>query len=140
MSEEKAKEEKQGAKVELDGVTKVTIERSVSEGLKELIERVNDQFEAGKVNRQDVITWILNSFLRTYDEQDVGAIRGAHFDESMMLENAYRRMRETGEVPEFLRDILRKQFQGTSEWSKKTKKGLHKQIINDGLKNEGEAA
>lgn len=49
-------------------------------------------------------------------------------------------MKETGEVPEFLRDALRKQFQVTDEAPKKVKKTLTKEYINDELQKQEDAA
>lgn len=60
-------------------------------------------------------------------------LRQLHYDDASMLEAMYRKMKETGEVPEFLKEALRKQFQVPDEAPKKVKKALTDKFINDEL-------
>lgn len=132
MNKEESKNQKNEQKIEQDNSVKITIGKVVADSLWELVEKINEGFDAGKVHRQDVASWIIEHFLKSYTESDVHLIRQSHYSDSSMLEAVYRRMKETGEVPDFLRDALRKQFQGAPEGSKK-KKALTKEYINDVL-------
>ena len=66
-------------------------------------------------------------------------IRQSQYTDALMMESVYRRMKETGEIPDFLRDALRKQFQGDADVPKK-KKALTNKSINDGLVNHEDIA
>jgi hypothetical protein len=133
MEEKESKEQKQGNKNEVENVIKVTIARDLADGLTELVKKVNDGFAAGRVHRQDVVSWVIAKFLRNYSDSDLQQIREAHYDETTMFDAMYRKMKETGEVPEFLRDAMRKHFRGAGDGLKKSKKGLISESINDGL-------
>lgn len=135
---EEIKDKKIEIKIEQENSVKITVTKLVADSLWELVERVNDGFEAGRVHRQDVASWIISHFLKSYSELEVNLIRQNHYSDTLMLEAAYRRMKETGEVPDFLREALRKQFHGDSDSTKK-KKSLTKEYINDVLPKHGEA-
>jgi hypothetical protein len=133
MEKEENKEHRQGNKIDGENVIKVTIARDLADGLAELAQKVNDGFTAGRVHRQDVASFIIAKFLRNYSDSDLQQIRDAHYDDSTMFDAMYRKMKETGEVPEFLRDAMRKHFRGAGDSPKKAKKGLISESINDGL-------
>jgi hypothetical protein len=138
--EEKQEHKKAETKNEIENSVKITITKEAAEGLTELVVKVNGGFEAGRVHRQDIASWIISKFMASFTEVDVHQIRQLHYDDSSMLEAMYRRMKDTGEIPEFLRDALRKQFQGAPEASKKNKKSLTKEYINDVHLRNGETA
>lgn len=123
-----------------DSVIKITIARDLAEGLTELARQVNDGFSAGRVHRQDVASFIIAKFLRTHTESDVQQIREAHYDDSAMFDTVYRKMRETGEVPEFLREAMRKHFRGLGDGSKKSKKQLTDEYTNSVQSKNEDAA
>ncbi len=131
MKEEK-KEKRTENKFENDNSVKITVTKLIADSLWELVEKVNAGFDVGKVHRQDVASWIISHFLKSYTDVEVGLIRQSQYTDTLMMESVYRRMRETGEIPDFLRDALRKQFQGEPEAPKK-KKPLTTKSINDGL-------
>jgi hypothetical protein len=133
------KQTKTENKIENDNSVKITVTKTVADSLKELVDKVNNGFDVGRVHRQDVASWIISHFLKSYSDHEVGLIRQSQYTDSLMLESVYRRMRETGEIPEFLRDALRKQFQGGAETPKK-KKALTKEYINDVLESHEESA
>ena len=138
MKEEK-RETKTENKIENDNSVKITVTKLVADSLWELVEKVNAGFDVGKVHRQDVASWIISHFLKSYTEVEVGLIRQSQYTDTLMMESVYRRMRETGEIPDFLRDALRKQFQGSGDAPKK-KKSLTKEYINDVLTNNEDVA
>jgi hypothetical protein len=129
MNTEKIGEEKEQA-------IKITISKEAAEGLTEIRDRVNEGFEAGKVHRQDIASWIISKFSSSCTDHDIQEIRFANYDEIAMLESLYRRAKETGKVPDHLKEVLRKQF-SAPEPVRKGKKLLTKGYINDvPLKNE----
>lgn len=125
-------------KKEIENIVKITITKKSAEVLAELMDRVNHGFWAGKITRQDIASYILENSAQSFSEKQIASVRSLHYDENHMLEAAYRTMRETGEVPEFLREALKKQFQGNDESSKKSKKSLNKEYISDVLEKSEE--
>jgi len=140
MNIEENKESKQEYRSEQESFIKITITKEAADGLLDFVGKVNDGFEAGRVHRQDVASWIINQFLSSYSDSDLSLIRKNYYNEAVMLEAMYRRMKETGEIPDFLRDALRKQFQVATESPKKNKKSLTRKYINDVLESHEEVA
>lgn len=124
---------------EQENVVKITITRESAEALAELVVKVNEGFEAGRVHRQDIASWIITRFRKNHSDIELAQIRQVHYNDAAMFEALYRRMKETGEMPEFLKDVMRKQFSGNIE-SKKAKKHLNKEYISDVSNEDSEAA
>ncbi len=59
---------------------KVTISRKAELVTAELIARVNDGFEGGRVSRQDLISWVLAKFADGCTDLEIRAILSDHFD------------------------------------------------------------
>ncbi|MGE3975793.1 MAG: hypothetical protein AB7F59_14810 [Bdellovibrionales bacterium] len=133
--EEKENKEKKNE----ENIVKITITKEAGQSLSELVEKVNEGFDGGRVHRQDVASWIIGQFKKLHAESDILQIRQVYYDASAMLETAYRKMKETGEIPEFLKDALQKQFQNAGTTPKRLKKNLLKESINDGLEKYEEA-
>lgn len=117
--------------IDHENSVKITVDGSAADGLKELVSKINDGFSAGRVHRQDVASWIIHRFIESHAESDLHQIRAKYYDDSAMLEAMYRRMKATGQVPDFLRDALRKEFQVQPDASKRSKKALTSRYIND---------
>lgn len=132
--------ENQKNKNDVENVIKITIAKDLAEGLMELARQVNDGFTAGRVHRQDVASFIISKFLRTHTESDVQQIREAHYDDGAMFDTIYRNMKETGDVPEFLREAMRKHFRGLGDGSKKSKKQLTDEYTNSVQRKNEDAA
>lgn len=128
------------AKVDSDGSVKITIEKEAADLLKELVLRVNNGFDAGHVHRQDIASWIITRFMSMVTEADINQIRLSHYSDEAMFEAQYRKMKETGAVPDFLRDAMRKQFEVRADAPKKAKKPLTSKYINDVHSKNGDAA
>lgn len=120
-------------KIDQENNIKITVTKEAGEILAELVVKANEGFEGGRINRQNLASFIVEKFKASFSDRDLIQIRQLHYDDASMLEAMYRKMKETGEVPEFLRDALRKQFQITDESPKKSKKVLTRESINDGL-------
>lgn len=133
-------DERQGSKKADENFVKITITQEASESLKVLVSRVNDGFDGGHVHRQDIASWIILKFMATVSETEIVLIRNAHYNDSAMFEAMYRKMKETGALPDFLRDAMRKQFQSPQDAPKKSKKSLANMYINDVHLTNEEAA
>lgn len=127
-------------KIEQENSIKITVTKDAGEILAELVAKANEGFEGGRINRQDLASYIVEKFKANFSDRDLVQLRQLHYDDSAMMEAMYRKMKETGEVPEFLRDALRKQFQVNDDAPKKTKKVLTKESTNDGLTKNEESA
>lgn len=114
-----------------ENVVKITISKDAADELASFVGDVNSGFDGGRVYRQDLASWIILKFCRSRTEGDLTEVRREHFNETMMLEAMYRKMKETGEIPEFLRDALRKQIQSSAEPPKKVRRSLTKGYINE---------
>ena len=127
-------------KIDQENNIKITVTKEAGEILAELVVKANEGFEGGRINRQNLASFIVEKFKASFSDKDLVQLRQLHYDDAAMLEAMYRKMKETGEVPEFLRDALRKQFQVTDEAPKKVKKALTKEFINDELRKQEDAA
>ena len=107
--------------------------REAGEILAEMVGKANEGFAGGKINRQNLASFIIEKFKSSFTDKDLVQLRQLHYDDASMLEAMYRRMKETGEVPEFLKEALRKQFQVPDEAPKRGKKTLTDKFINDEL-------
>ena len=132
--------ERQELKTESENSIKITVTKEAGEILSDLVVKVNEGFDAGKINRQDLASFIIGKFKSLFTEKDLSQLRQIHFDDAAMLEAMYRKMRETGVVPEFLRDAFRKQFHASDDAPKRSKKSLTSESINDGLRDIEDAA
>lgn len=127
-------------KNEQENHIKITVTKEAGEILVELVGKANEGFEGGRINRQNLASFIIEKFKANFSDKDMTQLRQLHYDDAAMLEAMYRKMKETGEVPEFLRDALRKQFQVSDDAPKRTKKPLTKEYINDVLLKHEDAA
>lgn len=121
-------------------IAKITITKQAEEAVSQIVGRVNDGFEAGRVNRQDVASWILTRFVETFSDTDIQQIRAAFYNEIALLEAILKRAKQSGSIPSELKSALMGQVSAPSLGPKKPKRGLTKEFINDELKKDEEAA
>lgn len=136
------KEEKEvnDQKQESDNIIKITITKEAGETLATLVVRANEGFEGGKINRQNLASYIIEKYKNNFSDRELAHLRQLHYDDAAMLEAMYKKMKETGEIPDFLREALKKQFQGNDELPKRNRKSLTKEYINDELREHEDAA
>jgi len=96
-------------------ILKITVTKEAGDSLNTVLSKANEGFDAGKITRQDIASWILIRFEKSFDESDIQQIRNEFFSEKVLLETILKRVKSSGEVPEFLRDVLKKNWQGISE-------------------------
>lgn len=122
-----------------ENIVKITITKEAGEILAGFVDRANEGFAAGKITRQDFASFLIEKARTWLTEKDYTQIRHVNYDDVSMFEAMYRRMRETGEIPDFMREAMRKQFHGIDDTVKKSKKTLTKEFISDELNESGAA-
>lgn len=127
-------------KSESDNIIKITVTKEAGDTLAALVVRANEGFEGGKINRQNLASYIIEKYKNNFSDRELVHLRQLHYDDAAMLEAMYKKMKDTGEIPDFLREALKKQFQGNDEPPKKSRKSLTKEYINDELQEHEGAA
>jgi len=118
-------------------IQRITISKMVGEALSNLVERVNDGFDGGKVNRSQVANWILLQSTEMVTDVQIKEIRAEHLDEFAFLEALMRKAKKSGKMPTELRSYVGRQL-GLDDAPKKRKKNLPGNAINDDITNVDE--
>lgn len=114
-----------------DNFIKITITKESENAAMEIVNKVNSGFEAGKVNRQDVVSWIIMRFKGQFGSEEIKTIRASFANEITLLESIFKKAKETGVMPNQLKEALRDYLvNDTSQKRKKT--SLTQKSINDG--------
>lgn len=121
-------------------IVKITVTKEAEEAVSQVVKKVNEGFEAGRVNRQDVASWVLSRFIETISESDIAQIRAAFFNEIVLLEALLKKAKHSGIMPVELKAALLGQMNAAPSNIKKPKRSLTKESINDGLQKDEEAA
>lgn len=133
ISESKNKNNTNTGEQKTEAVLRLSVSQGAERCLVSVMDRVNDGFNGGKVNRTQVANWIFNRFAKGCTDQDIRDIRSEHFDEVAVLESLLRKAKETGSVPSELREILQKELRLDEPGRKKARKTLQSNIINDDI-------
>jgi hypothetical protein len=110
---------------------RLTINRDAENALVKTVDRINNGFNGGKVNRNQVAVWILLRHLDGLSDEDVRTIRSEHLDEFSALDAILRRAKQSGELPIEIRSFIQKEMGFDETPKKKSKKTLQSSIIND---------
>ena len=113
--EEKREENKNGNNEEIQ---RITVSKEVQGALGVIVDRVNNGFSGGKVNRTQMANWIILRFNSELDEAGIKEVRVEHFDEVAMLEVVLRKAKESGKVPTEFKALLQKHL-GLEDTNKK---------------------
>ena len=138
--------DKEEAKTETnkdDNLAKIAISKDADRAISDLVLRVNDGFDAGKASKQDVTSYAILRFCKTCLESDLYAIREMFFNPIALMEATLRKAKETGEIPQSLREVLFQQFvstSGTERSAKKPKKSLKTDVTNENIQPIEDAA
>ena len=84
---------------------------------------MNDGFKAGKVNRRQLVNWVLSQACQSFTESDLKAIRSDHFDEFAMFETILRQAKQNGKFPPEFKALMQKQI---DDGNKKAKSPVEK--------------
>lgn len=110
---------------------RLTINRAAELALVGAVERINDGFEGGKVNRNQIAVWAILRFSEGLTDDVIKEIRADHLDEFFALDTVLRKAKESGKLPPELRAFLQKQLGFDEVPKKKGKKCLSENNIND---------
>lgn len=114
-----------------DEMYRVTISRAAETALMVIVDRVNDGFMGGKVNKAEMADWAILRFAEEIGETEVKEIRAEYFDEIAVLESLLRKAKESGKVPTEFKGLLQKQLGLEDSPRKKPKKALTENVNND---------
>ena len=123
-----------------DVVAKITVTKEAEEAVSQIVAKVNDGFEGGRVNRQDVASWILTRFIETFSDLEIQQLRATFFNEIALLEVILKRAKQSGSVPAELKAALLGQMGSQSPTIKKTKRSLTSVVNNVHIKKDEDAA
>lgn len=131
LVEERKNQDKTETKIEGktgDEFVKVTISKKAEGTTSDLLVKVNDGFEGGRVSRQDLISWVLTRFAEECSEADIRAIRADHFDEIALLELCLKKSKQAGSVSPDLRKLLLEQSGLNDTARRSTKKVIENKV------------
>lgn len=112
-------------------IQRITVSKLGQDALTAIVERVNDGFIGGKINRTQAANWILMRFNENVTDIEIREIRAEHFDEVAVLEAILRKAKESGKVPTEFKALLLKQLENNDQPKKKAKNALTNKNIND---------
>ena len=78
-----------------EALVRVNISKPADTYLEELANRCNVDFEAGKVNRATLASWIILWFKSQEKDKHIGLIQQAHFDPLKHLESLVKKMKSS---------------------------------------------
>lgn len=116
-----------------DEVHRINISKMAEEALVEVLERVNDGFEGGRLNRTQMANWILMRFASQCSDSEIQQIRAENVNELAVLEAILKKAKKTGKLPTDVSLLIHKHL-GFQEPAKKSSKSkLTRNNINDDI-------
>ncbi len=91
----------------IEEVIKITVTAEAAKSLAEILAKVNDGFDAGKVTRQDLASWIIEKFKKSFSDSDVQLIRKDFFSEQHFLKSILSKAKTSSDIPDVLRKALK---------------------------------
>lgn len=126
-----------------DTLAKIAINKDADRALTEFLSRLNDGFDAGRATKQDVASHVILEFVRNSTDADIHGIRAKFFNPILLMEATLKRAKETGVLPDSMRELLFEQFTAGSAArfeTKKTRKALKADYTKDIVDPDKEAA
>ncbi len=114
----------------------VTISLDSERKLKQLLERVNNNFEFGKITRKQLLDHVIEQATLDFTDDNIQAVRQSCITDLMLFEKQFRVAKKTGVVPDALREYLWKSSDLTHS-PKRNKKTRLEKYNNDIHENEG---
>lgn len=126
-----------------DQWAKIAITKEADRALFDLLNRIQDGFNAGKATKQEVASLIVLKFFKDHNDNDIQEIRARFFDPILMMEAELRKAKETGLLSDSIKEFFQSQFLNhfsAQAQSKKSKKSLNQNIIKDNTLLQEESA
>ena len=127
---------KKTSEIKCEEIYRVTVTKTADDALEAIVGRVNDGFEAGKVNRSDAVTWVLTYFLKNLTDSLIQEVRLDHFDEMALLESMFKKAKKSGKVPTELRGLLLRQTGFDAPNNKKPREKASQRLTNSFINDE----
>lgn len=87
------------SEIESKELFRVVVNREANESLEAVLSKVNTEWDAGKITKPQLVSYILKRFESKLSDKDIQDVRSHHFDKVAYLENLLKRARTTGEMP-----------------------------------------
>lgn len=129
-NEESEKERKKSDDKKIEDIAKITISKEADDKVMELLKRISNGFEGGRINRQGLISWIVMRFCNECDDNMIENIREDHYDEFLLLEAILKKGKIEGKLPPDFQNLLKQQLGISSIAKTKSNKALTKRYIN----------
>ena len=113
---------------------RISISKAAEKAVLDVMEKVNQGFTAGQVNRSQLASWVLLKFADGASGEDIRAIRMDHVNELALLEYYFREAKESGKLQPEVRDLIRR-LAGIDDTQRKGPKKNLKNVINDDIKD-----
>ena len=125
---------------ETEKITRVVISKEAEQAVTEVMDDVNDGFEAGRATRLDVTSYMLIWFKDNAPEDARYTLRMQLADELTMLDSIVKKAKASGNLPPALREALSQHFFGSGHApSKRAKKSLKQENLFE-IPKTGDAA
>ena len=115
----------------------VTISLEGERKLQGILVQINDGFELARVTRKHLLAHVINVFHLNFSADDIQAVRQSALTDMALLDHLYREIKDSGVVPEGLRDFLWKSSQLT-QGPKRIKRNASSKHSN-AIQEDGEA-
>lgn len=89
-----------------DEVHRINVSKMAEEALMEVLERVNNGFEGGRINRAQMSNWILVRFASQCSDTDIQQIRAENVNELAVFEAILKKARKTGKLPSDMSQLI----------------------------------
>jgi len=103
---------------------RLTINGAAEAALTKAVDRINEGFSGGKINRNQLAIWAIQRFAEDLDDGEIKDIRSEHLDEFSALDAVLRRAKESGQLPPELKAFIHKQLGFDDAPKKKGKKDV----------------
>ena len=77
-------------------LAKIAITPSSDNDLCRALDRINQDFEGGRVTKTDLASWLIQKAAGTLDEPAIEEIRRAHFNQVVYLETLVKKLKASG--------------------------------------------
>lgn len=77
-------------------LAKIAITSSSDAELSRALERINQDFEGGRVTKSDLASWFIQRGATGLDTPAIEEIRGAHFNQVVYLETLVKKLKSSG--------------------------------------------
>ena len=125
-----------------ENMSKIAISKDADRALVDVLKRVDEKFDLGRVTKQDLASHIIMRFVSSCTEKEIHDMRVLFFDPITAMEAKIKTIKETGVIPDSIRDLLLQEFLDASPQpaAKKSKKSLNPNIIIDNMETNKESA